>query len=69
MGGYAFGVRAPSSGEYFLTTSLLGYWSQATTGSFGGYDERELERTVAESYPSRRDIIAIGSSKHRQLRK
>jgi len=56
-----------AKGLKYMAASLMD--GKMLAGPLGGYDERELQRIVVEGHPSRRDIIAIGSSRNMQLRK
>lgn len=50
-----------------MAASLIN--GKMVAGRLGGFDERELQKIIADTYPSRRDIITIGSSRSMQLRK
>jgi hypothetical protein len=61
------GVFRFNKGLKYAATNLL--QGRMVAGPLGIYDERELQKLVVQQYPSRRDIIAIGSSRTLQLRK
>ena len=61
------GLFRYTKGLKYMATALIN--GKMVAGPLGGYDERELQRIVVKNYPSRRDIITIGSSRNMQLRK
>jgi hypothetical protein len=56
-----------AKGLKHVATSLI--TGKMVAGPLGGYDERALQKLVVENYPSRRDVVTVGSSRNMQLRK
>lgn len=56
-----------AKGLKYVATSLMD--GKMVAGALGGYDERELQKMVVQNYPSRRDVITVGSSRNMQVRK